>query len=331
MKKLFENWKRYLNEQPVPPRLPMPAQKMPPKDIEVAAPRAPEEAEKMDRRPPEPTDQLVSSADIDIKPKYTRGHYKNVGDWFKHYQKIAKNFTPLIDNAANQFAKTPEEQHHMKLFLIGTIGAESRGRPKVRGPILRKKDGTVMKDQFGNPDRAYGLTQFKPRTASRMAIKYLNMDRKNFNKKWLAGGWKDPQFMINLAAVYYNKLKSNIQTRYKKKHGKVLAGENLLNAIHIAYSHGPNNKYFKKLLKRGNFSPKGFARGKAAPKYTSKAAQLRFYYQDFERRKTAKTRRVPRTPPKEIRSPRRGIEKLPKSRRIHQPKEFRSPRFGMEG
>ena len=208
-------------------------------------------------------------------PKYKSTEYINRGDYKKIAGKIHTNYGSIIDSVASKYGKTPNEVRDLKLFISGTIAAETGGRPTLKGPVL---SGT---DRYGQPKRAYGLTQFLPGTARKMATKYLGMSGEDFDKKWKSGGWKDPKLMIPLTAVYFNNLKSNIQKRYKKIHGKDLVGDDLLNAVHIAYSHGPGNKYFVNRLKVGDFSPKGFSSGKDAPGYNSKAANARIHYAEY--------------------------------------------------
>jgi len=320
MKKLLKEWKRYLNEQPVPPRPPGQAKKMPPRDIEVAAPRAPEEVEKMDMRPMEPTDQLATTdiTDINIKPKYIRSpHHKPMGNYFKVYQRLVSNYEPIMDKVASKFTKTPEEKRILKLFLAGTMAAES-------GVRVTKKESRAG---------ARGITQFLPWVARKTAIDLLGMSKKEFNKNWRlvkAGDPRSVEFMLTLSSALYNSLKDPILKKYKKLHNKELKGEEYFNAMHVAYSHGRWKSYFINRLKRDQFSAKGLQGGADAWKYISRSAKVRFYYQDYLNRKTTATRRVPRTPPKEFRSPRRGIENLPKTRRSRWSEESRSPRFGME-
>lgn len=201
----------------------------------------------------------------DYTKKATNRYWKRVSD------KIYKKYGPYIDKAAERFGKTPQEQQNLKLFLAGTIAAETGGRSKLKGPVLNSTD------IYGQPNRAYGLTQLLPKVA-RTNARRLGMSDADFDKKWKAGGWKDPEWSITLAASFYNSLKSQIQAKYKKKHNKDLVGEDLLNALHIAYSHGPNNDYFKKVLDKGDFSPSGFRGGRDAPGYNSKAAQTRSHY-----------------------------------------------------
>ena len=279
MKQLFENWQRYLNEEDMPPRSPE------------------EEPEKMDPRPIEPADQLVTTdiTDVDIEPEYERGPHKRVGNFFKVYQRIVNNYEPVVDKVASNFTETPEEKRKLKLFLAGTMAAESGAKP------TRKKSSK----------NAQGITQFLPYVAKATAMKLLGMSSQEFKKNWRlvrAGDPKSVEFMLNLSAALYNKMKDPILKKYEKLHKKKLEGPEFFNAMHTAYSHGPYHPYFKRRLERNQLTTKGLKHGVHAYGYISKAAQVRFYYEDYLNRKATTTRRMPRTPPEESRSPRFGME-----------------------
>ena len=235
--------------------------------------------------PPEKTSAVVrpdplpgsKTGYIDKKYKYRRGGYVDRGNYSRTFAHILNNYEPEIEATAKKFGKTAAQQRQLKLFLVGTMARESNGR-------LTNRRGKPLISSAG----AVGLMQFLPRTALSMR-RYLKMDEEQFNTKWAAataGSPKSVGFQLDLAAAYYGRLEKQAQKRYKNYHpNKILKGEELLNAVHILYSHRQNTPFMRNLFKVGDFTPEGIAHGSAAPGYTSVAHQMRSYYGDYLDRK----------------------------------------------
>jgi len=96
---------------------------------------------------------------------YEKGDYKGLKHnklRFKNFEKIFKKYDSTIDKVSKGWTQPEEQRKLLKLFLIGTVGAETGHFPN-RGYKLE------------NPSGAKGLTQVKPKTARRLATTVLGM------------------------------------------------------------------------------------------------------------------------------------------------------------
>ena len=334
MKKLFESWKRYLNEQEDQPieqedqpviihKEPAQVKPVPPldsvklrsrdeimrdimdsvrtghtwneewpeyrtlqdltreydqalrrKDTEIEKLGGPEEIEQLGQEAWEyaPGGPLEADPLEVTKVSYDRKNYARLkGNYFKKFTKLVDKYEPAIDGTVASFEgrTSPENQRLLRLFLVGTMGAETNGNPNL----------------VNKASKASGITQIVPNTARDLAKKHFGISRDAFKTMWRAGEWKNVDFMLQLTAHKFINDIPIVQKQYQKYHpGKTLKGEDLLDAMHIFYSH--RRPSFNKIMKK-RFSQLDLKYGqwRAARRHTSKAHQYRSYYQALQKQR----------------------------------------------